>query len=307
MRYMPAILGILLLATPAFASSDNYIYAETRVFSDDSAHVGISITLDSPQQREIAVPISGVTDFSKVITEANFAGFSCRPVDSSSYDLLIVCDVSPITNSRGSFKIEFDSYSLMNSAGGFRKFHQQLIAPPGFKLARMQLKLILPEGSDMKDYTPSDPSIVSVAKHGTITEALWTKTDVLPTDLLDARATYVPSNTEVNLSVFYGIIIVLAVLAGSAFVYRRKLSPQMLMPVLKSDEKLVMESVLKHGGTAHQKIIVRESNYSKAKVSKVLKSLADRGIVKLERVGRSNKVSLSRRLKTEKQNAPGNN
>lgn len=306
MKCLFALLGILLLATPAFAS-DNYVYAETRVFSDDSAHVGISITLDSPKLGEISVPLSGITDFSKLTTEANFAGFSCRPVDSSSYDLLLVCDVSSIMDSRGSFKVEFDTYSLMNSANGFKKFHQQLIAPSGLNFTRVQLKLILPEGSDLKDYSPSDPSMISVARHGTITEALWTRSDVLPTDTLDVRANYVPSNGEVDLSVFYGIIIVLAVLASSAFVYRRRLSPQLLMPVLKSDEKLVMESVLKHGGTAHQKVIVRESGYSKAKVSKVLKSLADRGVVKLERVGRSNMVHLSRQIKTEKQKTSGNN
>jgi uncharacterized membrane protein len=241
-----------------------------------------------------------------VTTEANFDGFSCRPVDSSSYDLLIVCDVGSIMDSRGSFKVEFDTNSLVNSAS-FKKFHQQIIAPAGFNFARMQLKLTLPEGSDIKDYSPSDPSIVSVARRGTITDILWTRQNVLPTDTLDARATYSPSNEDVNLSIFYGVIVVLAVLAGGAFVYRRRLSPEMMMPMMKSDEKLVMESLLKHGGNVHQKILVRDSDYSKAKVSKVLKSLADRGVVRLERVGRSNMVHLSKQFNKEKQNGSGNN
>lgn len=71
---------------------------------------------------------------------------------------------------------------------------------------------------------------------------------------------------------------------------RRKEIKEMILPVLKDDEKKVMEIVFNYPKGVNQKKIVQESNYSKAKISKVLKSLSERGLVKLERRGRTNIV-----------------
>lgn len=51
---------------------------------------------------------------------------------------------------------------------------------------------------------------------------------------------------------------------------------------------------MKHGNGVNQKIIVNDSGYSKAKVSKVLKSLSERGIIRLDRIGRKNKVYIEK-------------
>jgi hypothetical protein len=291
---------LALAATP-----QNIVSVETRLFSDDTAHVAITITLDSPKQTVIDVPIFGIRDASKITTDANFNDFTCRPIDSYAYDLMLECNVSSIADSRGSFKIEFDSDEIVSNIKDVKKFHQQVIAPGGLDFSRMQLKVSLPENSELVDKYPFDPSVVSVIRRGTLTDVLWTKESVSPTDTFDIRATYRLSN-NVNLSIFYGAIAVLAVLAVGGFVYRRKLSPAMVLPVLRPDEKIVMEKLLAHKGQAHQKILVRESLYSKAKVSKVLKSLHERGVVRLERVGRSNQVFLNSNFDKKAPNRSGN-
>jgi len=307
MRFLiSTLVFVALMATVAIAAPQNLVTVETRLFSDDSAHVAITITLDSPKQNVIDVPIFGIKDASKITTDANFNDFTCRPIDSYSYDLMLECNVSSIANSRGSFKIEFDSDEIVSNIKDVKKFHQQVIAPGGLDFSRMQLKVSLPENSELVDKYPFDPSVVSVIMRGTLTDVLWTKESVSPTDTFDIRATYKLTNDSVNLAIFYGIIAVLAVLAVGGFVYRRKLSPQMVLPVLRPDEKIVMEKLLLHKGQAHQKILVRESLYSKAKVSKVLKSLAERGVVRLERVGRSNQVFLNSDFNKKAPKSSGN-
>ena len=79
------------------------------------------------------------------------------------------------------------------------------------------------------------------------------------------------------------------------FYYKDK-GIKLIFPVLKKDEKLIFNSIMKHGNGVNQKVIVRDSGYSKAKVSKVLKSLSERGLVRLERIGRSNKVYMQKNI-----------
>ena len=81
------------------------------------------------------------------------------------------------------------------------------------------------------------------------------------------------------------------------FYKKQSLTPNIVLPVLKQDEKKVVEGLVRHGSGVNQKLIVSESGYSKAKVSKVIKSLAERGIVRFERQGRSNRIYWSEEFK----------
>ena len=147
----------------------------------------------------------------------------------------------------------------------------------------------------------------------------WERQNVRVDQPFEFTATFERSLTgNINVALIAiptGIAIV--ALLGAVIFFRRRalavssLPPQqtveIILPILKSDEKAVVESVLKHGSGVNQKIIVRDSGYSKAKVSKVLKSLGERGLVRLERIGRGNKVYLLDKLENKLQNSSGNN
>ncbi len=64
------------------------------------------------------------------------------------------------------------------------------------------------------------------------------------------------------------------------------------MPLLKGDEKVLVDILNKHNGSVNQRVIVRESDFSKAKVSRLVAGLKERGIVDVEILGRTNKVTL---------------
>ncbi len=63
--------------------------------------------------------------------------------------------------------------------------------------------------------------------------------------------------------------------------------------MLNADERKVLSILAARGGKVLQKHVVRESGFSKAKVSRLLKAMGWRGLVKLEPVsGRENRVLL---------------
>ncbi len=95
------------------------------------------------------------------------------------------------------------------------------------------------------------------------------------------------------------IVIIIIVFVGILFFYNfywKQKTVKIILPVLKKDEKIIYNTIIKHGDGVNQKIIVKDSGYSKAKVSKVLNSLKERGLVRLERIGRKNKVYIERNI-----------
>ena len=65
-----------------------------------------------------------------------------------------------------------------------------------------------------------------------------------------------------------------------------------LLQLLKEDERKVVEKLLEHGGQVRQYELVRMTDLGKVKVHRILKSLEDRGVVTIEKIGKVNNVRL---------------
>jgi uncharacterized membrane protein len=91
-----------------------------------------------------------------------------------------------------------------------------------------------------------------------------------------------------------------ALLAGGAiglistFVYLRyfRKPEKVILSVLDEYERRIFDLIVAAGGTVNQRKIVQETNLSKAKVSRVVKSLVERGVIEVERIGRTNKLKV---------------
>jgi predicted transcriptional regulator len=86
-----------------------------------------------------------------------------------------------------------------------------------------------------------------------------------------------------------------AAIAGSTifFISRRIRKPkEVILSVLDDYEKRVIDIITKSGGEVNQKKVVQETGLSKAKVSRVVKNLVNRGLVEVQRLGRVNKLKL---------------
>lgn len=70
----------------------------------------------------------------------------------------------------------------------------------------------------------------------------------------------------------------------------------MVMRTLKPDERKVVGVLKVHGGTYIQKFITQEAGLSRLKTHRVVASLAERGIVHVEKKGNSNDITLAKWL-----------
>ncbi len=68
----------------------------------------------------------------------------------------------------------------------------------------------------------------------------------------------------------------------------------MVLRTLKPDEKRVVGVLKVHGGAYMQKFITQETGLSRLKTHRVVATLAERGIVHVERRGNTNEVSLAK-------------
>lgn len=68
----------------------------------------------------------------------------------------------------------------------------------------------------------------------------------------------------------------------------------MVMKTLKPDERTVVNVLKVHGGTYLQKFIKQETGMSRLKTHRVVFTLSERGIVRVEKKGNTNEVSLAK-------------
>ena len=93
------------------------------------------------------------------------------------------------------------------------------------------------------------------------------------------------------------IIAVVIIVSLGIFYFKNTYKPvqtlQVVMPLLREDEKTIIDIMTKYGGETNQKVLVRETDFSKAKVSRILAGLKERGILEIEHIGRTNKVRMN--------------
>ena len=80
------------------------------------------------------------------------------------------------------------------------------------------------------------------------------------------------------------------------FIFKRIKKPaEVIISVLDDYEKRVINIINAAGGEVNQRKVVQETNLSKAKVSRVVKNLQNRGLITVERIGRTNKLKLAKK------------
>jgi len=88
------------------------------------------------------------------------------------------------------------------------------------------------------------------------------------------------------------VILVVVIAVGYVRRLHRQSSVKVVMPLLKGDERVIVDILRERKGEAIQRALVRESDFSKAKVSRLVANLKERGIVDVEHLGRTNRVKL---------------
>jgi DNA-binding transcriptional ArsR family regulator len=296
---------ILLIGTIIFSSvvkaEGFYQYGViAEIYNNDTVHYKLNIIFVNHTSQTVIIPLG---------TPANIqidSDVDCQE-QKSMLETNIVCSMN--ASNRTAIIIQYDSNSVSKRDSYFL-FTDSFKVTKDTKILSVVIKL--PEGTGLKEptedsYSPAGAVIGSDGRRPIIS---WLKDDLKAGDTFDTSIAFEMIG-KTNSSFPFEIIIIIILISFSSLgafyqFYWKGKNIKLILPFLKKDEKKIFDTIIKNGSGVNQKMIVRESGYSKAKVSKVLNSLRERGLVKLERIGRSNKVYMEKNFEKKPQKSSRN-
>jgi len=153
----------------------------------------------------------------------------------------------------------------------------------------------LPEGMVLASREPS-PENATTGSDGRRIIVAWKLTDIKSNQPLRFEILYEQTQQPplFQLRLRYFVVFGIAAAAVTSFIYLRyfRRPEKLVLSVLDDYERQVMNILVASEGVVSQKKVVQDTNLSKAKISRVVKSLVSRGLVEVERMGRTNKLKL---------------
>lgn len=255
------------------------------------AKVKLTITFSGPEN-EFNFSILGK------IENFNATSIAGPPVCSLETDGIssIKCKLS-LTQEKRTMELGFETNDFVKVFQDKSYFDADLSL--GEEIESVFVSVRIPEGTalvseDVKERLsyPMNATIISDGRHIIVT---WKFSDFPPEQPLRPQILYERVQVFQSSQIFlYVGIFAIATLITASFVYIRyfKKPEKLILSVLDDFERRVMDVIVATDGVTNQKKVVQETNLSKAKVSRVVKSLADRGLIEIERLGRTNRLKV---------------
>lgn len=174
---------------------------------------------------------------------------------------------------------------------------------------KFDLEISLPLGYGLitgESPRPTYPIPERVFTEDNIVKISWTSLNILPKYeyLYTIRFEEIGVTFSIPTPQSYTYIyIILAFLGGAAvstlvffLIIKRKYHPvksELVSSLLSDSEQAVIKAINDEGGVAIQRRICERTGYSKSKVSQILLKLEEKNVLKRERWGRTNKVSIT--------------
>lgn len=285
------VLALFLIVSMPFAGATIDFFEVSSFVEGETAKHNI-VMIFSAVPKTLEYPILMPAESVKI--NANFKGHSCK-VEPKSWGTNILCDLSNATGGNV-LGITFQS------AGGIRKLDEYSSFDVGVRVPDDAKKAVIRAGlgeglflikkrEGATSVTPYYPTDGKEGSDGRRIYVVWERESLKKGDSINVGLSYEGSPTAgVNYLYF---IIPIPILIGLFLVFRkfgRGLST--VIPVLKEDERRVVEVVQSYGGRCKQRKIVADTTYSKARVSRLVHSLKERGVLEVLPKGRTNEVVL---------------
>jgi predicted transcriptional regulator len=285
------LLVFLLLATSVYAQVQ-YYGIDIVLDEKGRSSVRLTITFEKPETSFKFKILGRIEKFNMT----SIAGPVSCSVDVSGISS-IACSLS-LTTEKRTIDIVFETGDFVKVLGN--KFYFDVDLSLNKNIDQVFVSLRLPEGMALSNETipgrlsyPENTTTISDGRHIII---IWKLTGVKSDQSIRLQALYeqlqmpLPFQLRLRYIAVFGVAVA-GVLAFTYIRYFRK-PEKLILSVLDEFERKVINVIVATEGVVNQKKVVQETNLSKAKISRVVKSLVERGLIEVERVGRTNKLKL---------------
>ncbi|MFB6213087.1 MAG: helix-turn-helix transcriptional regulator [Candidatus Nanohaloarchaea archaeon] len=236
--------------------------------------------------------------------------YPVRDVEAEVNGTSIPCDVTPLQvgseiqcdpQRRANFTVdlEFQASELLSTRQRTTifRYSQNFYRPT----EEYRLRVVLPKGAGLlEDRNVSSPVIsppgAETGSNGRRIFVEWEKQPELG-ETLNFQVLYQDYSSSISPAQIAAMAVLAALLALAAYYGYRRLQMEDIENVydeLDRDEKQVLDLLRENEGSMLQKDVVASMDYSKAKISGIVSGLVEKEVVKKEKEGRSNRLSISR-------------
>lgn len=286
------IIGLLIITIPVYSEELHQYSAKIEILEDNTVHYNVNLIFSNYTLRTFSLSLENPKDL--LITTS---------IDCTAQETLFGTDILCNVNETDfNIMLEYEYIDKIRENTYFT-YIDSLKMPLFTKELIVEVRL--PGGTGLMNTTDGlsfTPKLSGAFRSdGRNHYISWRRVSLSKDAVFDFSAAYEKLIVDYSM-LFVPIVLLIAIIMALMFYrfYMKEGKMKLVLPVLKDDERKVVEAMMKHGTGVNQKAVVRESGYSKAKVSKVLNSLQERGLIKLERLGRSNKIYFIGKLKKEK-------
>ncbi len=296
--WLEVMLLVLFLVHPvslATTISSTDISTELYLGQEHEAHTTVTITYENLTAKEIYY--LAYSRVSNLLARDDSGPLSCN-TRRLPYGTAITCTPNTMPEGEYTVVLEFDEDGVFTRTEDKYLFISRAVATSPTGELRVEVKLppglgVFAKADGTPDISPEEAEIKSDGRHIIVT---WTITqpEQGKTYLFRVTAEEVGIQDKSQIVWLAGLLVGIIVAMGTYLVYqhRKESKSKNIIAVLKEDEKKVLEVVANSGGECIQKKIVRETGFSKPKVSRIIVELVERGLIEKEPKGRTNIVRL---------------
>lgn len=302
---LPVIL-VLLFIPSVTAIGLEYYGIEDSIKGDMSIATSITLKFDNTINHldyRLGYKIENLT------ATATFDDINCETIVLEEGSL-ISCDFSGMTKEKNHMELKFETNEGIEKVGDEYKFAVNyginLPINRSYVLVKLPENAVLSRETVNMSFYPRDAAILTDGKHIMVA---WEGNNLKMGDDLQFMVLYTLPFLDKGLQnvmiISITIIVILAMIIIVLYSRRNKSEMKIVndkFSMLNKDEKVIVNILKERDGKAYQKVLVRESNFSKAKVSRLVKSLKERDVIDIEPVsGRENQIVIKKIQKPEEE------
>ena len=274
-----ATFFVILVYLQVVSGKVDYFGIDTQILDDTFATIKINIHKVTEFSFRFYGNIRNIS--SNVDCKVEGESISCISENVTAINIQILSDIVARAGSDYSFNVQFELSD---------------------DVSRVTNLVTLPVGMIIKDESGIFPSGFKTLSNGRNILVYWELENVSRVQPLSFRVKYqsIQPSTEI-FNRFYLLISILVIILFFVALYALKKRKVIVKKIVRiKPEKIVMEvldeyekkvyEIVKEAGRIKQNEIVDKTGFSKARVSRVLKSLADKKLVKVDKRGRTNIV-----------------